>query len=193
MPPRFHPNQTVALVGIKPDCRSGDLKTLVDGLKGHLGMVTVPKLFTDKSDSGAEKENRRHFVYLNCKSQVDAQEVIESLHAKPNKDLGIDKYQWMLQAVTKTNLRGLSWKELAQVETLAVEGKVVRKGLCSCTISDQGVAVFVERQLLENCSDGAWNMVKSVDGALFATSVFCSIFSKTNAITRTQRAICVRD
>eukprot|EP00961_Rhodomonas_salina_P298991 3938568-Rhodomonas_salina.1 len=162
MPPKFPPNQTVALVGIRCDCEPDDLKKVVDGLKKHLGVHTVPRLIKDKSDVGTERENRRHLAFLNCKSQDDAKTVCASLNKKENKNLGIDKYKCVLQAVTKTNLSTLSWDHLAQVEAQTVERENSQEGKMSCKISDHSVTDFVEMEVFEG-SNADWNKLQLGD------------------------------
>ncbi len=70
MPPRVHPNRTVALCGIRSDAESNDIEKILKDeglLPACLESSGIAKLMKDKTDT--DTDAGRRLVFLNCKSE----------------------------------------------------------------------------------------------------------------------------
>ena len=133
MPPRVHPNRTVALCGIRSDAESNDIEKILKDeglLPAYLESSGIAKLMKDKTDTDAG----RRLVFLNCKSEDAAKRVRDALNRKKLDVLGMDKYGHELQAVLKNDLRSVNWKLVTKTVTKTIEGPIATKRNVDCFI-----------------------------------------------------------
>ena len=135
MPPRVHPNRTVALCGIRSDAESDAIEKILkeEGLLPLcLDSSGIAKLMKDKTDT--DKDAGRRLVFLNCKSEDAAKRVRDALNRKKLDVLGMDKYGHELQAVLKNDLRSVNWKLVTKTVTKTIEGPIATKRNVDCFI-----------------------------------------------------------
>jgi len=160
-PPRFGPNQTVALCGLRNGADKAGVEAFLKKLKLSAATISEPK--PDKSDPG----RKRMVVFINCESAADASKLASQLSMTLDKDLGLEEFKFTLQAVLKKALRNVDWSQFVQEaqEAQVVEGRITLKrkaGDLFIEVATDVRKVWVPKAAFAG-SDEEWDKLKKGD------------------------------
>mmetsp|Transcript_42628 Transcript_42628/g.106646 ORF Transcript_42628/g.106646 Transcript_42628/m.106646 type:complete len:1080 (-) Transcript_42628:350-3589(-) len=149
-------NQTVVLCGMNYEIEQSDVEKALKSLKVIPRLLDASGITPKKADKSDDCENdkKRYLVFLNCNSADGARELCKVLDMKPNKELGLERYGNILQAVLKKDISSMGWDDLISSEAKQVEGSISRIIKRECFI-DKPIPVKIDKDVFEG-SDADW-------------------------------------